>query len=166
MLTFIFYFERMGIERNSMKEKLKEEFDDLADLLARKKNNLAMQTRLREESKELDIAIARHPKVADHVKLLNNTGGSARIDFEDYDFDIKVDYRVKRDWDQDLIGKIHAEGKIPANLFPFEIEYKESKKNTTLLAEQHPQHYQKLTEALTTQISDRPYVSFLTKRKK
>ena len=26
--------------------------------------------------------------------------------------------------------------------------------------------YQKLTEALTTQISDRPYVSFLTKRKK
>ena len=71
----------MGIERNSMKEKLKEEFDDLADLLARKKSNLAMQNRLREESKELDIAIARHPKVADQVKLLNNTGGSARIDF-------------------------------------------------------------------------------------
>ncbi len=149
-----------------MKEKIIAEFDDLADLLARKKSNLAMQARLREESKELDIAIARHPKVAKQVKLLNNTGGSARVDFDDYDFDIKVDYRVKRDWDQDLLGKIHAEGKIPNNLFPFEVEYKESKKDTTTLAEQHPQHYQKLTEALTTQISDRPYVSFLTKRKK
>jgi hypothetical protein len=149
-----------------MKEKIIAEFDDLADLLARKKSNLAMQARLREESKELDIAIARHPKVAKHVKLLNNTGGSARVDFDDYDFDIKVDYRVKRDWDQDLLGKIHAEGKIPNNLFPFEVEYKESKKDTTTLAEQHPQHYQKLTEALTTQISDRPYVSFLSKRKK
>ena len=165
-MTFIFYFGRMGIERNSMKEKIIAEFDDLADLLARKKSNLAMQARLREESKELDIAIARHPKVAKHVKLLNNTGGSARVDFDDYDFDIKVDYRVKRDWDQDLLGKIHAEGKIPNNLFPFEVEYKESKKDTTTLAEQHPQHYQKLTEALTTQISDRPYVSFLSKRKK
>ncbi len=165
-MTFIFYFGRMGIERNSMKEKIIAEFDDLADLLARKKSNLAMQARLREESKELDIAIARHPKVAKQVKLLNNTGGSARVDFDDYDFDIKVDYRVKRDWDQDLLGKIHAEGKIPNNLFPFEVEYKESKKDTTTLAEQHPQHYQKLTEALTTQISDRPYVSFLTKRKK
>ena len=79
-MTFIFYFGRMGIERNSMKEKIIAEFDDLADLLARKKSNLAMQARLREESKELDIDIARHPKVAKHVKLLINTGGSARGD--------------------------------------------------------------------------------------
>ena len=41
-----------------MKENIVEEFDDLADLLARKKSNLAMQARLREESKDLDIAIA------------------------------------------------------------------------------------------------------------
>ena len=72
-----------------MKENIVEEFDDLADLLARKKNNLAMQARLREESKDLDIAIARHPRVAEQVKLSNNTGGATRIDFAEYDFDIK-----------------------------------------------------------------------------
>ena len=31
------------------------EFDDLAELLSRKQNNLALQARLREESKELDL---------------------------------------------------------------------------------------------------------------
>ena len=55
-----------------MKENIVEEIDDLADLLARKKSNLAMQARLREESKDLDIAIARHPRVAEQVKLSNN----------------------------------------------------------------------------------------------
>ena len=66
------------------------EFDDLAELLSRKQNNLALQARLREESK----------------------------------------------------------------------------KDTTLLAENFPSHYQKLSQALTTEISDRPYVNFLEKRKK
>ena len=40
-----------------MKENIVEEFDDLADLLARKKSNLAMQARLREESKDLDCLL-------------------------------------------------------------------------------------------------------------
>ncbi len=142
------------------------EFDDLAELLTRKQNNLALQARLREESKELDIAIARHPKIKDKVIQMSNTGGAARVSLDEYDFDIKVDYRVKRSWDQDLVGKIHSEGSIPQNLFPFNIEYKESKKDTTILAENFPSHYQKLSQALTTEISDRPYVSFLEKRKK
>ena len=85
------------------------EFDDLAELLTRKQNNLALQARLREESKELDIAIARHPKIKDKVIQMSNTGGAARVSLDEYDFDIKVDYRVKRSWDQDLVGKIHSE---------------------------------------------------------
>lgn len=149
-----------------MKENIVEEFDDLADLLSRKKNNLAMQARLRDESKDLDIAIARHPRVAEQVKLTNNTGGATRIDFTEYDFDIKVDYRVKREWDQSRISDIYEAGQIPEKLFPFSVEFKENKKDTTALAEQHPTIYQKLSEALTTKISDRPYVSFLDKRKK
>ena len=149
-----------------MKENIVEEFDDLADLLARKKNNLAMQARLREESKDLDIAIARHPRVAEQVKLSNNTGGATRIDFAEYDFDIKVDFRVKREWDQTRVYDIYEARQIPEKLFPFSLEFKENKKETTALAEQHPTIYQKLSEALTTKISDRPYVSFLNKRKK
>lgn len=149
-----------------MKENIVEEFDDLADLLARKKSNLAMQARLREESKDLDIAIARHPRVAEQVKLSNNTGGATRIDFAEYNFDIKVDFRVKREWDQTRVHDIYEAGQIPEKLFPFSLEFKENKKETTALAEQHPTIYQKLSEALTTKISDRPYVSFLDKRKK
>ena len=57
-------------------------------------------------------------------------------------------------------------GQIPEKLFPFSLEFKKNKKETTALAEQHPTIYQKLSEALTTKISDRPYVSFLDKRKK
>jgi len=54
---------------------------------------------------------------------------------------------------------------VPANLWPFQIEYKEDKRKTSTLAEQHPSHYYKLAEGLTTEISDRPYVSFVEKRK-
>ena len=84
---------------------------------------------------------------------------------DDFDADIKVEYRLKKSWDQDYVAKIHAEGKVPANLWPFQIEYKEDKRKTSTLAEQHPSHYYKLAEGLTTEISDRPYVSFVEKKK-
>ena len=110
---------------NDIKEKT--EFDELQELIERKKKNLLWQKKLREES--------------------------------------KVEYRLKKSWDQDYVAKIHAEGKVPANLWPFQIEYKEDKRKTSTLAEQHPSHYYKLAEGLTTEISDRPYVSFVDKRK-
>ena len=46
---------------NDIKEKT--EFDELQELIERKKKNLLWQKKLREESKELDIAIAIHPRV-------------------------------------------------------------------------------------------------------
>ena len=144
---------------NDIKEKT--EFDELQELIERKKKNLLWQKKLREESKELDIAIARHPRVNDQVIQLSNTGGSHRVILDDFDADIKVEYRLKKSWDQDYVAKVHAEGKVPANLWPFQIEYKEDKRKTSTLAEQHPSHYYKLAEGLTTEISDRPYVSFV-----
>ena len=148
---------------NDIKEKT--EFDELQELIERKKKNLLWQKKLREESKELDIAIARHPRVNEQVIQLSNTGGSHRVTLDDFDSDIKVEYRLKKSWDQDYVAKIHAEGKVPANLWPFQIEYKEDKRKTSTLAEQHPSHYYKLAEGLTTEISDRPYVSFVEKKK-
>ena len=111
---------------NDIKEKT--EFDELQELIERKKKNLLWQKKLREESKELDIAIARHPRVNEQVIQLSNTGGSHRVTLDDFDSDIKVEYRLKKSWDQEYVAKIHAEGKVPANLWPFQIEYKEDKK--------------------------------------
>ena len=73
---------------NDIKEKT--EFDELQELIERKKKNLLWQKKLREESKELDIAIARHPRVNEQVIQLSNTGGSHRVTLDDFDSDIKV----------------------------------------------------------------------------
>ena len=78
---------------NDIKEKT--EFDELQELIERKKKNLLWQKKLREESKELDIAIARHPRVNEQVIQLSNTGGSHRVTLDDFDADIKVEYRLK-----------------------------------------------------------------------
>lgn len=69
MMVFVFV-----IGDKIMEDKTNYEAYGLVDLLKLKKANLSSQSKLRDESKLLDEAIAKCPEVVDVTKVLSNSG--------------------------------------------------------------------------------------------
>jgi hypothetical protein len=132
----------------------------LEALLKEKKKNLTMQAELRAASSELDKEIASRPEIQEHIKTLSNTGGSKRVPLNNLiPFDLRVQYKVTRSWDQSFLAKIRQD--IPENLFPFKTEYVEDTALSKKIMNDHQDIFDKVQEGLQTKINERPYVQFI-----
>ena len=130
----------------------------LEALLKAKKKNLTMQAELKAESSRLDIEIASRPEIQEHIKILSNTGGSTRVPLNSLiPFDLRVQYKVTKTWDQGHLAKCVADGyKIP-----FKVQYAEDIKAVKQCMEDNPDLWDFVQEGLQTKINQRPYVQFI-----
>jgi|TARA_R110000796_G_scaffold203695_1_gene319938 hypothetical protein len=130
----------------------------LEALLKAKKKNLTMQAELKAESSRLDIEIASRPEIQEHIKVLSNTGGSTRVPLKNLiPFDLRVQYKVTKTWDQGHLAKCVADGyKIP-----FKVQYAEDIKAVKQCMEDNPDLWDFVQEGLQTKINERPYVQFI-----
>ena len=130
----------------------------LEALLKAKKKNLTMQAELKAASLELDIEIASRPEIQEHIKKLSNTGGSTRVPLNSLiPFDLRVQYKVTKTWDQGHLAKCVADGyKIP-----FKVQYAEDIKAVKQCKEDNPDLWDFVQEGLQTKINERPYVQFI-----
>ena len=144
------------MEKQKMQKDIKEFC--LEALLKAKKKNLTMQAELKAASLELDIEIASRPEIQEHIKKLSNTGGSTRVPLNSLiPFDLRVQYKVTKTWDQGHLAKCVADGyKIP-----FKVQYAEDIKAVKQCMEDNPDLWDFVQEGLQTKINERPYVQFI-----
>jgi|TARA_B100001094_G_C17958617_1_gene684251 hypothetical protein len=130
----------------------------LEALLKAKKKNLTQQAELKAASAELDKEIASRPEVQEHIQTLSNTGGSARVPLNNLiPFDLRVQYKVTKSWDQEFLSKCVADGyKIP-----FKVQYAEDTKAVKVCKEDDPDLWDYVEKGLQTKINERPYVQFI-----
>jgi|TARA_R110000824_G_scaffold93919_2_gene227028 hypothetical protein len=141
-----------------MEDKTNYEAYGLVDLLKLKKANLSSQSKLREESKLLDEAIAQCPEVFEVTKLLSNSGGSKRVQLKGLiPKDLRVQYKVTKSWDQDYLNDLSKE----LQNFPFTKQYVEDSRATKKLQDEDPKAWDYIEKGLTTKINERPYVTFI-----
>ena len=149
MMVFVFV-----IGDKLMEDQTKE----LVGLLKAKKVNLAKQAELREESKQLDEAIAVCPEVVEVTKLLSNSGGSKRVQLNGLiPKDLRVQYKVTKSWDQDYLNDLSKE----LQNFPFTKQYVEDTRATKKVQDEDPKAWEYIEKGLTTKINERPYVTFI-----
>ena len=130
----------------------------LEALLKAKKKNLTMQAELKAASAELDIEIASRPEIQEHIKTLSNTGGSTRVPMNNLiPFDLRVQYKVTKSWDQEYLSKCVADGYE----IPFKIQYAEDTKAVNICKEDTPALWEYVEQGLQTKINERPYVQFI-----
>ena len=130
----------------------------LESLLKAKKRNLTKQAELKAASSELDKEIASRPEIQEHIQTLSNTGGSTRVPLNNLiPFDLRVQYKVTKSWDQEYLSKCVADGyKIP-----FNDQYAEDIKAVKQCMEDNPDLWDFVQEGLQTKINERPYVQFI-----
>ena len=153
MMVFVFV-----IGDKLMEDKTNYEAYGLVDLLKLKKANLSNQSKLREESKLLDEAIAQCPEVVEVTKSLSNSGGSKRVQLNGLiPKDLRVQYKVTKSWDQDYLNDLSKE----LQNFPFTKQYVEDSRATKKLQDEDPKAWEYIEKGLTTKINERPYVTFI-----
>lgn len=130
----------------------------LEALLKAKKKNLTQQAELKAASAELDKEIASRPEVQEHIQTLSNTGGSTRVPLNNLiPFDLRVQYKITKSWDQEFLSKCVDDGyKIP-----FKVQYAEDTKAVKVCKEDDPDLWDYVEKGLQTKINERPYVQFI-----
>jgi hypothetical protein len=130
----------------------------LEALLKAKKKNLTQQAELKAVSSDLDKEIASRPEIQEHIKTLSNTGGSTRVPLDNLiPFDLRVQYKVTKTWDQGHLAKCVADG----HHIPFNVQYAEDTKAVKECKENNIDLWDLVQEGLQTKINERPYVQFI-----
>ena len=141
-----------------MTKDINYESMSLRALLKLKKINLQEQANLKAESKDLDNAIIECEEIKTITQTLSNSGGSTRVPLNGViPKDLRVQFKVTKNWNQDLLQDISTQIKN----FPFKTEFVENVRESKKIQEADPDTWHKIESALTTKINERPYISFI-----
>lgn len=141
-----------------MEDKTNYDSFGLVELLRLKKVNLSEQSKLREESKTLDEAIANTPEVREVAKTLSNSGGSKRVPLNGLiPKDLRIQYKITKSWDQDYLNDLSKE----LQNFPFKKEFTEDSSATKRIQAEDPKAWEYIEKGLTTKINERPYIALI-----